>query len=303
MLQRRIDRPRQIDQGRQHAADLIAPRRQRAGVAAVERDFELDPRSTGNVVGFEQGRNQGRQRQIDGQAGNTKPNCSFGSQRDDLGVGGRLQTADQFAADLAELPLGAQLVADHAQHFARIGETQRARRVAQARRRDARDLRRQVGANRHGALGDGIEQAENTVAIGLADAGQQAGLVLDQRRLHALIAVRGNRCEGALDDRGFVAGVGREKIVQTLRQQGRVQRVLHGGRMGKPDRRARRWPGSADQAPIFDSRKPPPAWTARALPVYGRPRANRQRSGKKRCAVWRSSKASTASSTSSKKPT
>ena len=93
------------------------------GVLAVERG---DDRRRIGDTGFAQVAHRQRRRiEIDHQLRDTELQQRFGRQQHGLGIGGGAGDADQLDAGLADLALGAHLLALHAQHLPRIRKAQR----------------------------------------------------------------------------------------------------------------------------------------------------------------------------------
>ena len=169
-----------------------------------------------------------RQVEVDREIGHAELAQRLGREQHGLGIGGRARRADQLDARLAELPLGPRLAALHPQDLAGIGQPQRPGRVLQARGRDARDLRRHVGAQAHHALRHRVHQPEGLAGDIGAGGLQEPVLELDQRRLDPLVAARGEGGDQALDRRRLEARIGRQEIAQALRQESRIGRPVHG---------------------------------------------------------------------------
>ena len=179
-------------QGRQQARDGTVRVLDRRRVLAVERVAER-----GGVMRIEprlgkQRRHQGRRVEIDGEtAFEPEPVERVGGQQDDLGIaGGAGADTDELEADLAELALGAQLAAAHAQDLAGVAQAQRPGAAREPRGRNPRDLRREIAAHGHHAVRGRVHQAEGLVGEPGAGAAQHALLEFDERRLDPLVALR-----------------------------------------------------------------------------------------------------------------
>ena len=94
--------------------------------------------------------------------------------------------------------------------------------MGQPRGGDPRHLRRGVGAQTHHALAVRVHQPERLLGHRGAGAGQQAVLEFQQRRLDALVAVRGEHIHQRLDRRGLGLGIGRQQVAQAGGQQGPI---------------------------------------------------------------------------------
>ena len=120
---------------------------------------------------------------------------------------------------LADLPLRAHLLALHPQHLAGIGKANRPRRVGEPAGGDPADLGRDIGPEAHHPLRNRVHQAESVRRHGLAGAGEQAVLELDQRRLDPLIAPGGEGRHQPLDDRRLEAGLRRQAVGKACGQK------------------------------------------------------------------------------------
>ena len=193
--------------------------RHRGGVLAVERPRQCGPVGPVNPASSSRtGTSVGRVRS---KLVRVRPDRRQRLRADqhDLGIGGGIVAADQLDAGLGDLPVRRKLAAAHAQALPGIGQPQRPRRMRQARGGDARHLRRGVGAQAHHALAFRVHQPERLLGHRRAGAGQQAVLELQQRRLHPLIAVRGEHLHERLDRRRLGLGIGRQQVAQPGRQQ------------------------------------------------------------------------------------
>jgi hypothetical protein len=164
---------------RRHGRDVLAI--QRAGEAGGQRLLDAG--------GLDQGVRQARQRHVERHVADAGVDQRLGGDEGHLRIGLGRGAADQLDAGLGELALRRELAAAHAQHLAGVAEPQRPGRGAEPGGGDARNLRRGVARSPIMRWLTGSISRKVWSETGRAGAGQQPLLELQQRRLHALVAV------------------------------------------------------------------------------------------------------------------
>ena len=162
---------------------------------------------------------QSRQIKVDREVRHADRAQRIDRQQDRFGVGLGTVDPDQFGPDLSELALGLERAAANADHIAAVGQAQGAGFVLQAGHRDAGHLDRHVRPHAHHALGNGIHEAESLLRQGGAGAAEEGLLELDQRRLHPLVAERGETLDGQVDGARLPRRVWGQQVGQACRQQ------------------------------------------------------------------------------------
>ncbi len=180
-----------------------------------------------HLVGLGDRRHQRRKSDVHREVGHAERGECRPGNRDNLDIGSRPRRADQFGADLTDLPLGPDLRAPDPQHLAGIAEPQRSWRSAEPSGGDARNLRCHVGAHTDHAVRDGIHHAEGRHCHRRPGAREQRLLELDERRLDPLVAMRGQCRHQLRHNPRFDFGLGRQQIVHAGRQQGGVRCLAH----------------------------------------------------------------------------
>ena len=207
----------------QHRCQRPAMAGYRGRILAVQRARQAGAIRPGQPGVVQQGRHQHRQGQVEADPGQADRRQRLGRDQHGLGVRLGAVVADQLDARLRDLPIRRELSAAHPQALPGIGQPQRPRRAGQPGGGDPRDLRRRVRPQAHHALAVRVHQAKGLVRHRHAGPGEQAVLELQQRRLDALIAVRGEHGHQRLDGRGLRLGVGRQQVAQAGGQQRRVR--------------------------------------------------------------------------------
>ena len=192
-------------------------------VLAVQRAQQHLARRAGEARLLQQRRREPRQGQVEAHAGQAECGQRLRPDQHHLGIRGQAVAADQLDPGLRNLPVRRDLAALHAQALPGVAQPQRARGGAQPGGRDTGNLRRDVGAEPHHAMGVRIHHAEDLVRRGPAQFGEQTVLELHQRRLDPLVAMRGERGHHTLDGGGLRLRIRRQHVPQTSGQQGRVR--------------------------------------------------------------------------------
>jgi hypothetical protein len=208
-----IARPGGRDQGTDQRGGPAADLGDGGRVPPLDGGLQRAPVFSRNRQRFADCRNERREVQVDGDALDAELGERKGGKQHNLGVRRRLERPDDLAADLPELTLLAQLGASHAKHLAGVAEPHRARLRRQAARGYSGDLQRHVGADAHHPLRHRIHETEGLVGDGGPEAGKEAILEFDERRLHPLVALGRAFGHQPLDQSRLVAGHGRQSIV------------------------------------------------------------------------------------------
>ncbi len=138
---------------------------------------------------FEQRREHARVAQVETHFGQTRETQRIEHQRLDFEIGFEAGVAVDLGADLDLLAGRVQSARTRVQHVARVTQARHALPVQQMRV-DARDLRRNVGAQAERAARQLVDELEGAqVEIGAA-ARQQRFEILEHRRHHEFVAVR-----------------------------------------------------------------------------------------------------------------
>ena len=181
------------DEADQQFPGFAADRGDSGGVLVIECGAQGRCASAVDAVTLDDRRHQGRHRDVDREVRHADRGERLAGNRDDLDIGGGADGADQFGADFADLPLGPDFRSRHPQHLARITQPQRPRCGAKPGRRDARDLRRHIGANADHPMRHRVHQPESRRRHRRAGAGEQRLFEFDEWRLDPAIPVRGER--------------------------------------------------------------------------------------------------------------
>ncbi len=212
--ERALPRPRRVEQRGQQGAEARLGRALGDGrrVLAVERALEPFAGRGGHAGLLQQRRGEARQGHVEDERAHAHRRQRLGRDQRNLRVRLRGGAAHQLDPGLGKLPRGRPLAAPHPQHLPRVAQPQGAGLPAEAGRRDARDLRRGVGAQPHHALAHRVHEAKGLLGDGRARAGEQPLLELEERRLHALVAVAREGLHHRLDQRGLALRLGGEEV-------------------------------------------------------------------------------------------